>query len=66
MGSVVSFRPRTAAVRRNRLPPGAQATIVIFPGVRYEHGIRDPGPAKRGVPLHRADEARRDVPVPRR
>lgn len=60
MGSVVSFRPRTAAVRRNRLPPGAQATIVIFPGVRYEHGIRDnPGP-------HRADEARRDVPVPRR
>jgi hypothetical protein len=36
MGSVLSFRPRIAAVRRQPVATGAIAAVIIFPGVRYE------------------------------
>lgn len=60
MGSVVPFQPRAAAMRRSRLPAGTAASIVIFPGVRYEHDI--PESRCRSVPLNRAAAARRDRP----
>jgi hypothetical protein len=36
MGSVLSFAPREAATVRKPLPAGDTASIVIFPGIRYE------------------------------
>jgi hypothetical protein len=36
MGSVLSFAPREAATVRKPLAAGATASIVIFPGIRYE------------------------------
>lgn len=37
MGSVLSFAPRDVAiVRKPPMAAGATASIVIFPGVRYE------------------------------
>ncbi|MEQ1942249.1 hypothetical protein ABMA32_07480 [Mesorhizobium sp. VNQ89] len=37
MGSVLSFSPRESAiVRKPPVAAGATASIVIFPGVRYE------------------------------
>lgn len=59
MGSVLSFAPRDVAIARK--PPmasGATASIVIFPGVRYERneGHVDAGQAtvekKSDKPTH--------------
>ena len=36
MGSVLAFAPRDAATIRKSLPAGDTASIVIFPGIRYE------------------------------
>lgn len=36
MGSVLAFAPRDAATVRKPLPAGDTASIVIFPGIRYE------------------------------
>ena len=36
MGSVLAFQPREAASIRKPLAAGTTASIVIFPGIRYE------------------------------
>ncbi|AWC24924.1 hypothetical protein CO731_04416 [Aminobacter sp. MSH1] len=36
MGSIVSFMPRRATVHRAPRTAEASASIIIFPGVRYE------------------------------
>jgi hypothetical protein len=40
MGSVLAFQPREAATVK-RPSAGVTASIVIFPGVRYERGEPD-------------------------
>ncbi|AMS43605.1 hypothetical protein AA2016_4695 [Aminobacter aminovorans] len=61
MGSVVSFMPRQAAIRRSPRTAETSASIIIFPGVRYE---RTKGPASGAGEL-RNDAPRRNDPVPR-
>lgn len=60
MGSVVAFQPRSAATVRKQPAAGLSASIVIFPGVRYErHETRSqPSLTPRG-------EARREKPQPK-
>jgi len=65
MGSVLLFRPRSAAVRRERLPAGTSASIVIFPGVRYERE-NPAAPCAMTVELLRGVEPRQELPAPRR
>jgi hypothetical protein len=36
MGSLLSFAPRSAATTRKPIAPGTTASVIIFPGVRYE------------------------------
>jgi len=36
MGSLLSFAPRNAATTRKPMETGATASVIIFPGVRYE------------------------------
>jgi hypothetical protein len=36
MGSILSFVPRKAATNHHKHPRGTPASIIIFPGVRYE------------------------------
>lgn len=36
MGSILSFVPRKAATGQSRQPAGSAASVIIFPGVRYE------------------------------
>lgn len=36
MGSILSFVPRKAATGQSRPPAGLVASVIIFPGVRYE------------------------------
>lgn len=60
MGSVVAFQPREAAGIRKPPSAGATASIVIFPGIRYERRepelsgekIRDKGRGERTRPKH--------------
>lgn len=59
MGSVLSFAPRDVAnIRKPAMAAGATASIVIFPGVRYERseGHIDAGQAtvekKSDKPTH--------------
>ncbi len=51
MGSVLTFAPRQAASIRKTPVAGATASIVIFPGIRYE---------RRADEQDRKGEARRD------
>jgi hypothetical protein len=60
MGSVVAFAPRDAATVRKPLAAGDTASIVIFPGIRYERHE----PEAREVSIKRA-ETQRDKPQPR-
>jgi hypothetical protein len=60
MGSVVAFAPRDAATVRKPLAAGDTASIVIFPGIRYERHE----PEAREVSIKRA-ETQRDKPRPR-
>jgi hypothetical protein len=61
MGSVLAFAPRDTATVRRPLPPGDTASIVIFPGIRYERHQPNDGPGttanhsetKRGKPRPR-------------
>lgn len=39
MNSILTFRPRKAAAISSPKPSGAPATIIIFPGVRYERQV---------------------------
>jgi len=44
MGDVLSFSPRRAAVNRSpRTTADAPASVIIFPGVRYERPSGDKG-----------------------
>jgi len=36
MGSILSFVPRKAATSQTDRPSETQASVIIFPGVRYE------------------------------
>jgi hypothetical protein len=60
MGSVLAFAPRDAATVRKPLPAGDTASIVIFPGIRYERHE----PEARDAAVTRA-ETQRDKPRPR-
>jgi hypothetical protein len=57
MGSVLAFAPRDAATVRKPLPAGDTASIVIFPGIRYERHE----PEAREAAVKRA-ETQRDKP----
>jgi len=50
MATILSFTPRTSPAGRPPPAVGAAASVIIFPGIRYEH----------------ADDAerRRDAPTP--
>lgn len=39
MGSILSFVPRKAATGQTRPPAGSAASVIIFPGVRYERRV---------------------------
>jgi len=57
MGSVLAFTPRDAATVRKPLPAGDTASIVIFPGIRYERH----DPETREATVKRV-ETQRDKP----
>jgi hypothetical protein len=59
MGSVLAFSPRDAATKKS-LPAGDTASIVIFPGIRYERREPDTG----DTAVNRA-KTQRDEPQPR-
>ncbi|MEW9806827.1 hypothetical protein [Mesorhizobium marinum] len=56
MGSVLAFAPRDAAPTKKPPAAGATASIVIFPGVRYER------PDDRSQDVRTARDARREKP----
>lgn len=58
MGSVLAFAPRVAATVRKPLAAGDTASIVIFPGIRYER--HQPEPRQAGGHA----ETKRDKPRP--
>ena len=60
MGSILPFQPRDAASIRKPIEAGASASIVIFPGVRYE---RREDAARDTVSTLRTTH--RDKPLPR-
>lgn len=50
MGSILSFVPRRAASGQNRQRPRLAASIIIFPGVRYERrALIDATGVTRGI-----------------
>ena len=59
MGSVLSFAPRDAATVRKPLAAGDTASIVIFPGIRYERQDETPQTTSS------KHETRQDKPRPR-
>lgn len=59
MGSVLSFAPREAATVRKPPAAGATASIVIFPGIRYERHEEAPQTASA------EQDKRQDKPRPR-
>ncbi len=60
MGSVLAFAPRDAATIRKPPAAGDTASIVIFPGIRYERHA----PEQCDSAVDHA-EARHDKPGPR-
>ena len=60
MGSVLAFSPRDAATIRKPLAAGDTASIVIFPGIRYERQSEEAREAAAD-----RDKAQRDKPRPR-
>ena len=54
MGSVLTFAPREAAAIHKPPVAGATASIVIFPGIRYERRPED-------TPCARKHETRHDA-----
>ena len=66
MGSILSFKPRTAAMRPKPRPAGTEASVVIFPGVRYERGEASAPRRMPGVAPLRVAEAPQEFPAPRR
>lgn len=61
MGSVLAFAPRNAATVRKPLGAGDTASIVIFPGIRYERDESNDGLRKAA----NHSETKRDRPAPR-
>ena len=61
MGSVLAFAPRDAATVRKPLGAGDTASIVIFPGIRYER--HEPNDDSRKSANH--TETKRGTPRPR-
>jgi len=59
MGSVLAFSPRDAAIKKP-LAVGDTASIVIFPGIRYERHEQD----TRDTAVNRV-ETQLDEPPPR-
>ena len=60
MGSVLAFAPRDAATIRKPLVEGGTASIVIFPGIRYERHQPEARQAATGLA-----ETKQDKPPPR-
>jgi hypothetical protein len=60
MGSVLAFAPRDAATVRKPLAAGDTASIVIFPGIRYERHSEE----ARETAADR-EKTQRDRPRPR-
>lgn len=58
MGSIVSFVPRPAAKTRHVENHTAAASVIIFPGVRYER------PADAASDGSKSKETRTDQPIP--
>lgn len=58
MGSVLVFSRKNVATGRKQAGDGKPATIVIFPGVRYER----PAEVKAGMPVGR-DRLERPAPA---
>ncbi len=48
MGKILYFVPRQAATPREPRKPTELATIILFPGVRYERLGDPPAPPRRG------------------
>lgn len=61
MGSVLAFAPLKAATVRKPLSAGDTASIVIFPGIRYER--HESSDDSRKAANH--TETKRDKPRPR-
>lgn len=61
MGSVLSFSPRNAASSQKPAAIGMTASVIIFPGVRYEHS----GPAGQAVAIAGASDNFQEKPAPR-
>ena len=51
MGSLLSFAPRRAASSRRPVMAGATASVIIFPGVRYERPDAVRGGYKAALPV---------------
>jgi hypothetical protein len=49
MGKILFFVPKQGAAVREPRGPGELATIILFPGVRYERLDDPPAPARRGT-----------------
>jgi hypothetical protein len=62
MGSILSFAPRQAAIGRSSRATVGSASVIIFPGVRYE---RQPDEDKDGGVASKNGQPRA-VPSPRR
>ena len=65
MGSVLSFQPRTAVLRTKRIAAEAAASVIIFPGVRYERETASL-PAVETAAASRPDNRQEQQPQPRR
>ena len=62
MGSILAFRPRKSA-RTSSSEKGAPATVIIFPGVRYEQ-LGAVGDAMKWTPVDwRVRQRPTSVPV---
>jgi len=63
MCTIVSFEPRHAAINREPLPAGETASVVIFPGIRYERA-KFIAPAGQPAAANGLDR-RMEKPLPR-
>lgn len=58
MATILPFVIRARPNARNNPAPGGAATIIIFPGVRYEHRDEPPPHAASGERRGRKNKAR--------
>ncbi len=61
MGSVLSFSPRNVASSHKPAATGVTASVIIFPGIRYEHS----GTAGQAAVTSGASDKLQEKPAPR-